>query len=312
MKPIRMGVVGVGSMGYNHARICSELPQIELVGVVDNCETRANEVAEKFSVQAYTDPRDLIGKVEAVSIVTPTPLHYDITKMFLENGIHVLVEKPITVGAEEGRELVDIANKRGLILLVGHLERFNPAMLKLREMVRHPILLECHRLSGTTTRNLDVGISWDLMIHDYDILLSLLKDEVVDISAQGISIYSKFEDIALVQLRFAHGAIANLIASRNSAERSRGMKVTEKDGRILWLDYIEQSLKIATLGSDGRPEAIEDVPLEKTEPLKSEIAHFVDCIINSKVPLVSGEDGLKALELAIRVRSRMQVGEFCL
>ena len=307
MKPIRMGVIGVGSMGFNHARVCAELESTELVAVVDSDLERAKSVAEQFHARAFADPRELLGLVDAVSIVAPTAYHYELARLFLENGVHVLVEKPITVEAEEGRALVELARERDLVLQVGHLERFNPAVVKLREIIDNPILLECHRLSAKTARNLDVGISWDLMIHDYDILLSLLSDEVEGISAQGTSVYSDFEDIALVQLRFKGGAIANLIASRNSAERSRGLKVTEASGRVIWLDYINQSISVATIGADGRPGAPEAIPLEKVEPLKSELDHFALCVNEHKVPLVSGADGLKALELAIRVRAKMDV-----
>ena len=307
MKPFRMGVVGVGSMGYNHARVCAELPEVELVAVVDGREAAAKSAAEKFSAEYYTDARELLGKVDGVSIVTPTACHYEHSKLFLHNGVHVLVEKPITVDAPEGRELVELADKNGLILQVGHLERFNPAIVKLREMVRRPVLLEASRLSAVTDRNLDVGISWDLMIHDYDIMLDLLREEVVDINAQGTSVYSDYEDIASVQLRFQGGAMAHLIASRNSAERSRILKITESDGRVLLADYINQTLQTAEIGADGRPAPAENIPVAKVEPLKEELAHFVHCAAEHKTPLVSGADGLKALELAIRVRSKMNV-----
>ncbi len=307
MKPFRMGVVGVGSMGYNHARVCAELPEVELVAVVDDREAAAKSAAEKFSAAYYTDARELLGKVDGVSIVTPTACHYEHSKLFLHNGVHVLVEKPITVDAPEGRELVELADKNGLILQVGHLERFNPAIVKLREVVRRPVLLEASRLSAVTDRNLDVGISWDLMIHDYDIMLDLLREEVVEINAQGTSVYSDYEDIASVQLRFQGGAMAHLIASRNSAERSRILKITESDGRVLLADYINQTLQTAEIGADGRPAPAENIPVAKVEPLKEELAHFVHCASEHKTPLVSGSDGLKALELAIRVRSKMNV-----
>ncbi len=306
MRQVRLGVIGVGSMGYNHARVCAEAPEIELVAVIDRDAERARFVADKFHTQCVTSLEDLIGKVDAVSIVSPTDTHYDLTKYFLERDVHVLVEKPITVEAAEGHELVEIAKKRNLILQVGHLERFNPAVQKLQGIIKEPVLVECHRLSAKTDRNLDVGVSWDLMIHDYDILLSMLRDTVSDINAMGTSVYSDFEDVALVQLRFAGGPIATLTASRNSSERTRGLKVTEADGRVLWLDFINQSLSFSVLGEDGRPMPTEPIPVEKEEPLKSELVHFIKCIQEHKVPLVSGEDGVKALELAMRVRDKMQ------
>ncbi|MDO5295469.1 MAG: Gfo/Idh/MocA family oxidoreductase [bacterium] len=307
MSPFRMGVVGVGSMGYNHARVCAELPEVELVAVVDSNENVAQSVAEKFSAQYYTNPQELLGRVDGVAIVTPTAFHYDSSKLFMENGVHVLVEKPITIAAPEAKELVEIAKAKNLVLQVGHLERFNPAIVKLREMVRCPIMLEAHRLSAMTNRNLDVGISWDLMIHDYDIMLNLMQEEVVDICAQGTSVYSDYEDIASVQLRFQSGAIAHLVASRNSAERSRGLKVTERDGRVLLVDFIEQTLQVSTIGQDGRPTPFENIPIAKAEPLKEELAHFAYCATEHQTPLVSGTDGLRALELAIRVRAKMNI-----
>ncbi|MBQ7567436.1 Gfo/Idh/MocA family oxidoreductase [bacterium] len=307
MKPFRIGVVGVGSMGYNHARVCAELPEFELVAVADSNPSVAQTVAEKFSAECYTDASALLGKVDAVSIVAPTVLHYSLSRMFMENGVHVLVEKPITVEAAEARELAELAEANHLVFQVGHLERFNPAVVKLRELLRQPIFVETHRLSGKTTRNLDVGVSWDLMIHDYDLVLSLIQDEVTGISAQGTSVYSDFEDLASVQLRFKNGTMAHLSASRNSAERSRGMKVTEADGRVLFVDFIAQTLSVAVLGSNGLPTPAEAVPIEKAEPLKDELIHFAHCLAEHKTPLVSGFDGLRALELAIRVRDKMNI-----
>lgn len=307
MRPVRMGVIGVGSMGFNHARVCSGLPQVDLVALVDSDADRVRNVAEQFSTRAFTQPRDILHLVDAVTIVAPTAYHYDLTRLFLENGVHVLVEKPITVRSQEGRELDKMAQERGLILQVGHLERFNPAVLKLQELVRKPVSLEFHRLSPRTARNLDVSISWDLMIHDLDILLSLLGEDIVDIQASGVSVYSKFEDIASVQLRSQSGVMAHLVASRNSAERSRGVKVTEADGRVIWVDFIAQSVSVATIDDEGKAGVPKAEPVETAEPLKSELAHFAQCILEHRVPLVSASDGVRALELAELVRSHMTV-----
>lgn len=307
MEPIRVGVVGIGSMGINHARVYSELPQTELVGVVDVDEERAKSCAERYHTQGFTSYESLFDKVQAVNIVSPTAWHFSLAMEFLRRGIHVLVEKPITVDLDQAKRLVAYAKRKNLVLQVGHLERFNPAVMKLKQIIGTPVLVECHRLSGPTSRNLDVGIIWDLMIHDFDILLNLFKSPVVEISAMGTSIYSDFEDIAQVQLRFECGAIASLVASRNSGERKRRLKITEETGRVLALDFIDQSITISRPGADGRPLPSEPVLIEKEEPLVRELSNFAECVALHKTPMVSGEDGKKALELAMQVLSRMNV-----
>ena len=305
MRPIKVGVVGIGSMGKNHARVCSELPQIELVGIVDLDEARVAPLAEQYGTEYYKDYQSLYGKVDGVVIVSPTPLHYQIAQDFLEHGIHVLVEKPITLEVEQAKRLVASAKEKNLVLQVGHLERFNPAIIKLKQMVGTPVLIECHRLSGPTTRNLDVGIIWDLMIHDFDILLSLYKSPVAEIHAMGTSVYSKFEDVAHVQIRFECGAVASLVASRNSGERKRCLKITENTGRVLSLDFINQTLTVLRPGPDGRPLEPEPIHVDKEEPLRLELSNFADCVANHKEPVVSGEDGKRALELAVHVLENM-------
>ncbi|MCR4783731.1 MAG: Gfo/Idh/MocA family oxidoreductase [bacterium] len=305
MEPVKIGVVGVGSMGKNHTRVCAELPQLDLVGVADIDKARVAPIAAQYNTQYYDDYKKLYGKIDAVVIVSPTPLHYQIAQDFLAQGIHVLVEKPITVDLDQAKRLVASAKEKNLILQVGHLERFNPAVMKLKQMVGRPVLIECHRLSGPTTRNLDVGIVWDLMIHDFDILLSLYKSPVTEINAMGTSIYSDFEDVAHVQIRFKSGAVASLVASRNSGERKRRLKITEDSGRVLSLDFINQTLVISRPGPDGRPLALEPVHIDKEEPLQLELRHFAECVVTHKEPLVSGEDGKRALELAMHVLDNM-------
>lgn len=309
MSSIKMGVIGVGSMGRNHARVCASLPGVELVYVCDTDPKTLDSVAGEYGCAATVNPSDLIGQVDAVSVVAPTSEHFRLGQIFLANGIHVLMEKPVTAELEEARALVALDEKLGgkVVFQVGHLERFNPAVLKLKEMLDRPMLLEAHRLSAPTTRNLDVGISWDLMIHDYDLLLSLLNDEVDGVNAQGISVYSEHEDIASVQLQFRNGVQANLVASRNSSERSRGLKVTQADGSIIIVDYIGQTLKVSHLDGSGKPAPLEEIPVEKAEPLKLELADFVRCVREGGRPAVSCQDGLKAVELACRVRERMNI-----
>ena len=306
MEPVRVAVVGVGNMGLNHARIYSELPQTELVGVVDVHESRAEACAARFQTGLFSTYQELFDKVHAVNIVVPTSLHYPLAMDFLKRGIHVLVEKPITVDLVEAKRLVEYARRHNLVLQVGHLERFNPAVMKLREVMGQPIMMECQRLSCPTNRNLDVGVVWDLMIHDLDILIHLVNSPVVDITAMGVSVYSDFEDVAQVQLRFKNGVMASLVASRNSGERARQLKVTEETGRTLALDFIDQTLCARRPGMEGRPLAPEQLPVEKEEPLRLELSHFAECVAMHKTPLVSGEDGKRALELAMQVLARMK------
>lgn len=307
MEPVRVGVVGIGNMGLHHARIYSELPQTELIGVVDIQEARARLCSTRFNTNYFGSYQDLFDKVHAVNIVVPTSLHYPLAMEFLKRDVHVLVEKPITVDLVQAKRLVDYSKRRNLVLQVGHLERFNPAVMKLREIMGQPIMMECHRLSCPTNRNLDVGVVWDLMIHDLDILIHLVNSPVVDISAMGVSVYSDFEDVAQVQLRFKNGVMASLVASRNSGERARQLKVTEETGRTLSLDFIDQTLAVLRPGLDGRPIPAEQVHVEKEEPLRLELNHFAECVAMHKTPMVSGEDGKRALELAMQVLARMKM-----
>ncbi len=307
MEPVKVGVVGIGNMGVHHARVYSELPQTDLVGVVDLSEARGQICSDRFKTAFYSNYRDLFGKVDAVNIVAPTSHHYELAMAFLSEDIHVLVEKPITVDLIQAKRLVDYAKRRNLVLQVGHLERFNPAVRKIKEVVGRPIHLESHRLAYPTERNLDVGVVWDLMIHDLDILTSLVNSPVVEINAVGVSVYSDFEDIAQVHLLFKNGAAASLVASRVSGERLRQLKVTEDTGRTLCLDFINQNLSILRPPANGYPMAPEFVQIEKKEPLRLELSHFADCVAMHKTPLVTGEDGKRALELAMQVLARMKI-----
>lgn len=307
MEPVRVAVVGAGNMGVHHARIYNELPQTELVGIVDTSEARGRFCAEQYGTNYIENFQDLFGKVDAVNIVVPTSLHYPLALEFLRHNVHVLVEKPITVDLIQAKRLVDYSKKANCILQVGHLERFNPAVRKLRESVGQPVYIETKRLSYPTNRNLDVGVIWDLMIHDLDILINLVNSPVVDIHAMGVSVYSEFEDVAQVQLMFKNGCMANLVASRLSGEKLRQLKVTEHDGRTLWLDFIDQTLVAMHPPRNGRVIAPEVFDVEKDEPLRLELSHFADCVAMHKTPLVSGEDGKRALELAMHVLARMKL-----
>jgi predicted dehydrogenase len=306
LERVPVGVVGVGSMGQNHVRVYSEMPQVELVGIVDTDRERGEAFSAKFNTTFFSDYHDLFDRVKAVIIAVPTSLHYQMAMEFLEHEIHVLVEKPITVEVQQAKRIVDLAKKRDMVLQVGHLERFNPAVTQLKRMAKKPLYLETHRISHPTGRNLDVGIVWDLMIHDLDIMLNIVQSPVIDINAFGLSLYSAHEDLALVQLLFKNGAIASLFSSRISGEKLRRLKIIEQD-KTFHLDFINQTLSVVRLPKKDQTNPPEFIPIKKCEPLRSELEHFMECVITHKTPMVSGNDGKKALELAIHVVHNMRM-----
>ena len=229
MEPVKVGVVGIGSMGVHHARVYSELPNTNLLGLVDINESKGKMLSSQFGTEFFTDYRELIDRgVEAVNIAVPTSMHYPLACEFMENGVHVLVEKPITVDLIQAKSLVDLAKKKNCIMQVGHLERFNPAVRKLRSVMGRPVFIESQRISYPTSRNLDVGIVWDLMIHDLDILINLVKSPVVEIHAMGVSVYSDFEDVAqsISYLRTAWPRVCWLRASVETSSAACGSPKT--------------------------------------------------------------------------------------
>jgi predicted dehydrogenase len=304
LEKIPVAVIGIGSMGQNHARVFSEMPQVDLVGIVDVDRERGESFAKKYSTTYYPHYQDLFDKVKAVNIATPTSLHYQMAMDFLEREVHVFIEKPITIDLYQAQMIVDTAKKNNMILQVGHLERFNPAVKELKRMLRKPLYLEAHRISYPTNRNLDVGIVWDLMIHDLDIMINLVHSPVVEINAFGLSLYSDKEDLALVQLLFKSGAIASLFASRISGEKLRHLKIIEQD-KTFNLDFMNQTLSLVKLPSELHTNPPEYVPIKKSEPLRIELEHFMECVITHRTPIVTGDDGKRALELAIQVVNRM-------
>jgi predicted dehydrogenase len=308
LQRVRVAVIGTGNMGQHHARIYSEMAQVELVGIVEINELRGRQCAARYRTQFFPDYRDLFDKVDAVNIVVPTSLHYEIAKDFLEHDVHVLVEKPITVDIMQAKRLVSLAKRRNLVLQVGHLERFNPAVALLKQFVKKPLYVEAHRLSYPSRRNTDVGVIWDLMIHDLDILLNLVNSPVEHVTAVGRSLYSPHEDLASVQVHFGNGCVANLVASRISGERLRQLQVVEEDGdsvRTLSLDFINQTLAVLSPANERQTNPPEYIPIKKEEPLRLELEHFTECVTTNRTPLVSGEDGKRALELAISAVNNM-------
>jgi predicted dehydrogenase len=302
-RKIKVGVIGVGHLGEAHARIYKEMPDVELVGVVDINPQRAREIGARLGSDSYDDYRKILGKVEAASIVVPTDSHFCIARDFLENNIHTLVEKPVTKTIKEAEGLLNISKKKGLILQVGHVERFNGAIIALEKLVTKPRFIEAHRLSPYISRGIEVGVVLDLMIHDLDIILQLVSSPVSKIEALGVNILTPFEDIANVRLSFADGAIANITASRVSDEKMRKIRIFQDDAYIS-LDYIEQ--KFSVYRKKENKILKEDVVLQKTEPLKEELKDFVRCVRDGHRPRVPGEEAKEVLELALEITHQIQ------
>ena len=307
-KPLRVGVVGVGYLGRFHALIYSRLPGVELAGVVDARPETSEQVAAEAGCRAYGQAQDLLDRVDAVSIVVPTTAHLAVAQTFLERGIHVLMEKPIAATVAEGREIVRLAAASGAILQVGHLERFNAGVMALADRIRAPRFIEAHRMGGFVARATDVDVISDLMIHDIDIILSLVKSEITAIAAVGTPVLTRHIDIANARLEFASGAVANVIASRVSRDRSRRIRVFEEN-RYLSLDFIEQRLDVVypkDRPGDEWPEIVtERLEIEAVKPLDAEIADFIACVREGRRPIVSGEVGLEALDVALAVKARI-------
>lgn len=306
MSDMRVGVVGVGHLGYHHARNYAGLEGVKLCGVVDLDGGRARKASEDFDAPAYATVGELVSQgVEAVSVAVPTTQHHAVTMELLRAGVNVLVEKPIAATVGEAREMVDAAQSAGCALQVGHIERFNGAVLALAGVVKKPRFIECHRLSPFPSRGDDVSVVHDLMIHDLDLALALVGGRVVQVDAVGVPVFSKYEDIANARIRFESGCVANLTCSRISVDRMRKIRVFEQDA-YLSTDYSEQEVlvyrkKPGPVPAGGSPMemvTVESLPVERDEPLRRELKSFVACVRAGGRPAVSGEDGLAALELA--------------
>ncbi|MEM7603395.1 MAG: Gfo/Idh/MocA family oxidoreductase, partial [Verrucomicrobiota bacterium] len=268
---VKVGVVGVGAIGRNHARIYAELDSAELVGIYDANLDHAKAIASEFGTEAVTDLDDLVNRVDAASVSTPTITHREIASKLLNAGKHVLVEKPISDSVDDARAIIDLAHEKGLVLQVGHIERFNPVMSQLEKRLDSPKFIECHRLSPFPKRSLDIGVVLDLMIHDLEIVLHLVNSPIASVDAVGIQVLTRREDIANARIRFENGCVANITASRISPERMRKIRVFQSDA-YLSLDYQDQSGWIYR--KDGMEIGREEVEVEKDEPLKCELSAF--------------------------------------
>jgi predicted dehydrogenase len=332
---VKTSVLGAGSLGKEHARIYAELAaanQVDFVGVYDLATETARKIAEKHRVRAFHSLAEAVSDSDAVSIVTPTTTHYTLAKALLEQGKHVLVEKPMTDNAAQATELVQLAQQKNCTLQVGHVERFNPVFTYLETVATEPRFIETHRLSPYPARSTDIGVVLDLMIHDLDVVLAFVKWPVTSVDAVGIPVLSKSEDIANARLRFANGCIANLTASRVSPEKMRKIRVFSGGAMTSYisLDYRAQEGFIYRIARDGEEESSllkkllhtrdttivsqfagkrivrEPVPIAKEEPLKLELQHFVECIRVRQAPRVSGESAKRALDLAFEITRQIE------
>jgi len=304
MQKIRVGVIGTGAIGKNHARVMSELPDAEFTAILDANPDTAAEIGARFSVRVVSSLDEFVTLVDAATIATPTPTHFPIAKTLLEAGKHCLVEKPITENTSDAKALADLAQNAGLVLQVGHIERFNPVLKALEERLTQARFIEAHRLSPYPNRSTEIGVVLDLMIHDLEILLHLVRSPVQSLDAVGIPVLSKREDIANARIRFENGCVANLTASRISPEKMRKIRVFQHNA-YLSLDYQNQTGEIYRL--DNGQIVRELVEIEKDEPLKRELASFVECARKGARPEVTGAAGAAALELALRIIQQIEL-----
>ena len=295
---VKVGVAGVGSIGRNHARIYSELESAELTAIFDTDEARAREIAEEFGGEPVSSLEKFAALIEAASVAAPTVAHREVGSVLLEAGCHVLIEKPIADSIDDARALIDLANDKGLNLQVGHIERFNPVMSQLEVRLDSPKFIESHRLSPFPKRSLDIGVVLDLMIHDLEIVLHLVNSPVENIDAVGIPVLTRREDIANARIRFENGCVANITSSRISPEKMRKIRVFQSDA-YLSLDYQEQGGWIYR--KDGMEIIREEVEIEKDEPLKLELASFLECAARGQSPKVTGKHGAAALDMALEI-----------
>lgn len=302
---IRVAVVGVGDFGRNHARVYRELEQAEFVGVLDTNAERAREVAAEFGTEVLPELEALEGRVDAASVAVPTVEHTRVACRLLERGIDVLVEKPMAGSLAEADRMIAAAEKNGRVIAVGHLERFNPAIVAVEKIVNRPLFFEVHRLGVFSPRSLDVDVVYDVMIHDLDILLALVGAPVTDLKAVGIPILTDRVDIAHARVEFATGAVANVTASRVSTERVRKMRFFQAHEYIS-VDYTRQDalrIRVDSAGAAGPfpPFGFEKLPTQPEEPLRAELRDFLGCVATRSQPRVDGAAGRRALELADRV-----------
>ncbi|MBD3266306.1 gfo/Idh/MocA family oxidoreductase [bacterium] len=306
--PLNAVVIGVGSLGQHHARIYAKHKKVNLVAVIDTDEETRNRVAKKCKCKAHASINEVEEPFDLVSIVVPTSQHFTIAAPLIERGIPLLIEKPITLTVEEGQNLIQLARQNNVLLQVGHIERFNPAVMELTKHLQHPLFIECHRLGPPAPRVKDMGVVIDLMIHDLDLILSIMHCDITKIEAVGVPILSPQEDIANARIRFASGCIANVTCSRVTPDKQRKIRFFQNDAYFS-LDYLKPDLQIyrKMFQQDGSIKITHDHPkLTKQEPLFSEIDAFIESVMQKRPPIVSGEDGVRALKVASEITDQVE------
>ncbi len=305
MSKLRVGVVGVGHIGKNHARLYAEAGTAEFTAIYDTNAENAAQIAQQHQVRAASSLEEFADLIDAASVATPTLSHFAIAQPLLEKGKHLLIEKPIAENTAEASQLAELALERKLVLQVGHVERFNPVLSALEARLTHPRFIEAHRLSPFPNRSTDIGVVLDLMIHDLEIILHLVRSPVQTIDAVGVPVLSRREDIANARIRFENGCVANITSSRISPERMRKIRVFQEDA-YLSLDYQNQTGEIFRKTGGGIERA--EVEIEKEEPLKRQLLSFIECAKTGLQPKVSGFEATAALELAVDITRRIQAG----
>jgi predicted dehydrogenase len=302
-------VVGVGHLGAFHAEKYASMRDVDLVAVVDADPSRAETVAARHGTAMLTDYAQLLGRVDCVSLAVPSPLHFPLALAFLEHGVDVLVEKPLATSVAEGRALVESADRHARILQVGHLERFNPAIRAIASVVTQPRFIECHRLAPFVERGTDVDVILDLMIHDLDVILSLVQADVRSVEAVGVPVLSETVDIANARVRFSGGCIANITASRVALKRERKIRLFQADTYVS-VDYGEKHVRVCRrVVANGIPSIdVEEHALGEGDALFDEIDHFVNAVRSRQCPLVDGRTALRALEVAEMIRGSLETG----
>jgi len=303
MKNLRVGVVGVGHIGKNHARLYAETEAVDFAAIYDTDATTARDIARQYEVRATDSLEEFSELIDAASVATPTNSHFAIAQPLLEKGKHLLIEKPIAENTAEASQLAELAVQRQLVLQVGHVERFNPVLSALEARLTHPRFIEAHRLSPFPNRSTDIGVVLDLMIHDLEIILHLVRSPVQTIDAVGVPVLSPREDIANARLRFENGCVANITSSRISPERMRKIRVFQEDA-YLSLDYQNQTGEIYRKVGGGIERT--EVEIEKEEPLKRQLLSFIECARAGLQPKVSGFEATAALELAVEITKRIE------
>lgn len=303
---VRCAVVGVGSLGHHHARILSSLEGVELAAVVDINEERAKEVANKYKTIFLKDYK-LLKNIDAVVVAVPTTKHLEISSYFLEKGVSVLCEKPMASSLKECDEIIEKKEKGNSKLLIGHIEHFNPAVECIIDKVKNPGFIEVHRLGVFTGRSLDVDVIYDLMIHDIEIVMSLVKSEIEEVDAIGVNVLSNFVDIGNARIIFKNGSVANLTSSRISRDKVRKLRIFEKN-RYFSVDYGEQSIESYEVNIEGDKREIRKVEynIEKREPLRVELEHFIKVVKGEEKPKVSGEMGRKSVKIATEIVEKIK------